>query len=248
VFPHTTLAGAGTQIAAVAKAVVASGCDEVLALGVLHGARRCDADLVKAARAGDAAVLQRLRRVHGPGAQGDENFWAEEFSLDSFSALLETAARIAGKPVPRVHARYPFLVGDKPDDLPGLDELRRMAERGCALVATTDPIHHGIGYGTPPAESFDHDLDLARKWAKAQIEIQFAHLGQTQFPEFQSHAAAVKSDFRDPGPVMATLLEPEFRFNIHDLKLVDYAAIQSVGAPTWVAAALVEVRRPSPSA
>jgi hypothetical protein len=37
-------------------------------------------------------------------------------------------------------------------DLPGIDELQALLAAGAALVATADPIHHGAGYGTAPAE------------------------------------------------------------------------------------------------
>ena len=54
VFPHTRLEATGDMVAAVALAVVRSGCEEVLALGVLHGAWVEDAELVRRAREGDA--------------------------------------------------------------------------------------------------------------------------------------------------------------------------------------------------
>src|SRR5438477_1395435 len=88
IFPHTRLAESGHLIAAVAKAVVESGADTVLALGVLHGAREQDAQRVNAARAGDAAAIEALRGAHGPGVAGDGGLWAEEFSLDNFAMLL----------------------------------------------------------------------------------------------------------------------------------------------------------------
>lgn len=43
VFPHTYLRGAGQFVAGVARAVVRSGCSDVIALGVLHNAREVDA-------------------------------------------------------------------------------------------------------------------------------------------------------------------------------------------------------------
>src|SRR3954469_6429375 len=75
IFPHTRLSASGHLIAAAANAVIASRCDLVLALGVLHGRDRGD---------------QRLRTIHGTDVE------AEEFSLDNFQALLEVAAKRAG--------------------------------------------------------------------------------------------------------------------------------------------------------
>ena len=125
VFPHTRLEATGDMVAAVALAVVRSGCEEVLALGVLHGARVEDAELVQRARTeGNAEARALFRRVHGPGVAGDAGRWMEEFSLDGFCVLVELAARWLRKTAPRVICRYPFLVGETPEDLPGMEELR----------------------------------------------------------------------------------------------------------------------------
>ena len=43
IFPHTKVADSGHMPAAVARAVVESGCETVLAIGVLHGGREVDA-------------------------------------------------------------------------------------------------------------------------------------------------------------------------------------------------------------
>ena len=55
----------------------------------------------------------------------DAGYWSEEFSLDNFVALVELAAKRANKRAPKVTARYPFLVGEAPGDLPGIDDCRR---------------------------------------------------------------------------------------------------------------------------
>ncbi len=126
IFPHTRAEVTGTFVAAAAKAVAESGADEVLAIGVLHGApspKRC---------------------VHLPS-----EITKDEFSLDAFEALLAIAnAKV------RVHARYPLHVGTNPSDLEGIDEVARLAER-MPVVATCDPIHHGEGYGDPPEKTCD---------------------------------------------------------------------------------------------
>src|SRR5437764_11304364 len=109
IFPHTKLADSGHMPAAVARAVVESGCETVLAIGVLHGGREADADLVRAARSGEKSAVERLRRVHSPGVSGDRGIWQEEFSLDGFLSLLSAAQEVLAKPAPRVVCRYPFL-------------------------------------------------------------------------------------------------------------------------------------------
>ena len=151
-FPHTRLETSGELAGAAALAAVRSGCDTVLALGVLHGARVQDAALVREARAGNGPARRALRRVHGPGVPGDGGRWEEEFSLDGFCALLAAAAEREGRPPPRVVRRFPFLTGENPADLPGLDGLLAVRAEGVFLVATADPIHHGVGYDTPAPE------------------------------------------------------------------------------------------------
>jgi hypothetical protein len=239
VFPHTMLAASGHLVAAVALAVVRSGADEVLALGVLHGARERDAALVQAARAGESGARATLRRVHPAEAPS----CAEEFSLDAFSALLLVAARAEGKPPPRVHARYPFLVGAHPETVPGVDEVARMAER-MPLVATTDPIHHGAGYGTPPSERRAADDDATHAWARGWIESQLSALAEGRWSAFARLADELRSDFRDDGPVLAQVLRARGRQDplqtaIAELTLVDYAAALGAERPTWVAAPLM---------
>ncbi len=149
VVPHTRIEVTGNQIATAVSTVLASDVERVLALGVLHGARRCDRDQVTAARNGDPEARSALRGVHD-----ESGLAAEEFSLDGFVHVLGLACDHVGRRV-EVVCRYPFLVGDDPASLPGIDELERFIDDGALLVATTDPIHHGHAYGTPPHECLD---------------------------------------------------------------------------------------------
>jgi hypothetical protein len=238
IFPHTRLELSGELIAASARAVIDAGADEVLALGVLHGARECDAELVRAARAGDTRARERLRRVHGPGVANDGGYCQEEFSLDSFKVLVDLAARRAGRRAPKIIERYPFLTGDSPHDLPGIDELRETLKRGAALVATTDPVHHGTGYGTPRDELLPLNDAKTVAVARESIDYGFGLLGQRKFTAFLQHAKEVHSDFRDDGPVLAELLDGFERVELVDLKLVDYSDVVGEEPPTWVAAGL----------
>ena len=243
IFPHTHLRSSGELTAAVARACVLSGRDEVLALGVLHGAREEDAPLVARARAGDAHARRALRGLHGPGGHT-----SEEFSLDGFAALLEVAAEVAGKKPPRLVERYPFLVGPTAGDLPGFEELIRLRERGAALVATADPIHHGAGYGTPAASHVRRDAGAA--FARATIERGLGLLAKLDFEGFLADAQEAKSDFRDPGPVLATLLAREgvLSAEVLEVDLADYASTLGADDPTWVAGALTCLEsRPEPS-
>jgi hypothetical protein len=220
VVPHTRFEVTGGQIATAVANVLASGADRVLALGVLHRAR-----------GGDAA----LRGVHT-----EDGLAAEEFSLDGFVELLGSAADRAGRHI-EVVRRYPFLVGDDPASLPGLDELEQLVSDGALLLATTDPIHHGHAYGTPPGECLDPDDPDTTDIARSMIDAQFGALSAHRFSDFAALTECHRSDFRDTGPVMAHLVGRAFTPTVHDLALVDYSDALDAPAPSWVAGALVTV-------
>ena len=239
IFPHTKLSASGELIAAAALAAVHSRRDEVVMLGVLHGARTIDRERVKRARSGDAECLKQLRRVHGPELAGDEKIWSEEFSLDAFTELVELAARLEGVRAPKLLAHYPFLVGADPLTLPGLDELKSRVRGGAGIVATTDPVHYGVGYG---AEStLARTSPEAAAFATAAIEKQFACLAERNYAEFLKQCETARSDFRDPGPVLAEIRggSRALKLRIHELRLVNYADTLNAPEPTWVAGALM---------
>jgi hypothetical protein len=233
VIPHTRIEVTGNQIASAVATVLASDADRVLALGVLHGARRADRALVAAARAGDHDARAALRRVHN-----EDGLAAEEFSLDGFVEVLTLAANRAGRSV-EVVRRYPFLVGDDPASLADVDELERIVAGGALLVATTDPIHHGHAYGTSPADCLDADDPETIETARSVIEDQLAALSDHRFGDFAQLTEQHRSDFRDTGPVVAHLVGRGFQSEIHDLSLVDYAGVLDAASPSWVAGALI---------
>jgi hypothetical protein len=227
VFPHTRLTHSGRMLASVAKAAARTR-REVLALGVLHGAREGDAERVRRARAGDVTAIGELRGIHD-----ERGLAAEEFSLDAFRALYERACHREGM-TPRLNMRYPFLVGDHPDDLPGLRELPRDA----VLVGTADPVHHGVGYAT--AEARDESAPDTAADARARIEEQLDALARGAFGDFARLCSRDLSDFRDVGPLLA-LLRPGAVWTLEDLVLVDYSDVLASPRPTWVAAGRIRV-------
>ena len=188
VFPHTRLAVSGAIVAAVAKAVARTRRD-VLPLGVLHDIAGGNAEMVAKARADDPEARRILRGVH------DESGYAsEEFSLDGFRELHARACAREGTTV-RISTRFPFLVGDRPDDLPGLEELGRLA-KDAVIVATADPIHHGVGYETPEAR--DETIAETKAFARARIEEQWALSPAPSLPSSPGSACAI-------APTSATL-------------------------------------------
>ena len=236
VVPHTRIELTGHQIASAVSTVLASGADRVLALGVLHGARRIDHSRVTAARAGDPDEVEGLRRVHD-----EVGLASEEFSLDGFVEMLALAADRAGRRIDVVR-RYPFLVGDDPASLPGVDELERLMADGALLVATTDPIHHGHAYGTPTDRCLDPDDPSTMAAARSAIDDQLDALSDHRFVDFAQLVERDRSDFRDTGPVLAHLVGTGFTSDLHDIALVDYSDPLDAPTPSWVAAALVSIR------
>ncbi len=226
IFPHTRLSASGHIVAAAALAVIESGCESVLALGVLHlGERRGD---------------RSLRGIHGPGAPFDKGIWRDEFSLDNFEALLGVAARRAGRPAPELIARYPFLAGEFPETLPGFDELLALADGNAGLVATADMIHHGVGYGTPEKMWRADTYPTTAGWVTREIQRQLAALRRKNFSAFLSKCETAHSDFRDSGPVLAALFSSRVKSSVLDVTLVDYSDVLNAEKPTWVAATLAK--------
>jgi hypothetical protein len=199
IFPHTRLEITGTQVGAVVKAIVASGAEDVLAIGVLHG------DSV-----------------------------ADEFSLDAFGAMLALASEMASRTPPRVHEIFPTSPDEDVHDLSGHVHM--------PIVATADPIHHGIGYGTPAQDALAASSAEAIAFARDSIDVQLRALAAHDFDAFKSECARVRSDFRKSGPVLARFLGRDFSFDVIDLALVDYGDALSAAAPTWVAGALVSIK------
>jgi len=234
VIPHTRIEVTGDQIASAVATVLASDAERVLALGVLHGARRADRELVAAARAGEGNARAAARGVHD-----EDGLAAEEFSLDGFVEMLTLAADAAGRRSIDVVCRYPFLAGDDPASLAGIDELERIFGDGALLVATTDPIHHGHAYGTPAADCLHADDPATMISARSAIEDQLAALSDHRFDEFADLTDQHRSDFRDTGPVLTHLIGRGFQSEIHDLSLVDYAGVLDAPSPSWVAGALI---------
>lgn len=235
VIPHTRIEMTGDQIASAVATVLASGADRILALGVLHGGRREDRDRVAAARAGDHNAIAELRGVHR-----EDGLAAEEFSLDGFVEMLTLAADHGRRSIDVVR-RYPFLAGDEPESLAGLDELERLVASGALLVATADPIHHGHAYGTAPADCLDAADPATIAHARHAIERQLTALADHRLADFRALTEMHRSDFRDTGPVTALLVGPGFDPVVHDVSLVDYAQVLDAPSPSWVAGALITV-------
>lgn len=238
VFPHAGVLECGHQIAAVVQACLDSGADRVTVVSVLHAFT----DEMEEARvrvaAGEAPAQWPFWGIQGPGMSGREE-WRRDHALMSFRHFWEAEIDRRGIRGPEVIERYPYLAGGKPERLPGIDELARLAENA-VIVSTADAFHHGVGYGDPPERSFHPDeggLDLARRTIEEGMET----LGRGDYWGYNQHCVRAKSDGRDAGQVFRYLRGP-MAGRIVDLTYSDASELYRQPKPTWVAAALMEWR------
>lgn len=193
VFPQAGVFDCGHQIAAVVHACLDSGADRVIVLSALHAF----SDEMQAARVDVAAGGDPARwpfwGVWGPGVAGREE-WRDDHSLISFRHFWAAETKRRGIAGPAVVERYPYLAGGRPERLPGLEALARLAQDS-VMVSTADPFHHGIGYGDPPDRARDPlagGLDLARATIVEGLEV----LGRGDYAGYEQHCVRAKSDGR----------------------------------------------------
>jgi len=236
VFPHAGVLDCGHQIAAVVHDCLDSGADRVIVVSVLHAF----SDEMEQARirvaAGEDPSQFPFWGIQGPGIPGREE-WRHDHVLISFRHFWAAETKRRGVQGPQVIERYPYLAGGKPERLPGIDELARLAE-DAVVVSTADAFHHGLGYGDPPEKSLHPEeggLDLARRTIQAGMEI----LARGDYWGYNQHCVSAKSDARDAGQVFRYLRGP-MRGRILDLTYSDASELYHQPKPTWVAAALME--------
>jgi len=176
----------------------------------------------------------------------------------NFMFLWEKEIERRGIKPPELIVRYPYLAGGKPEILPGIEELQAIA-KDAVVVATTDAFHHGIGYrerrspvldyrersslttGEPPEQALYPEqggLELARQRINEGLEI----LGRGDYWGYNQHCVSAKSDGRDVGQVVRYLLGP-LEGRILDLTYTDTTDMYNAPPPTWVAAALIEMKK-----
>ena len=236
VFPHAGVLDCGHQIAAVVQAALDSGADRVIVVSVLHAFTDEMEDARIRVANGEDPAQWGFWGIQGPGIEGREE-WRGDHALMSFRHFWAAETKRRGVRGPEVIERYPYLAGGKPENLPGMEELARLAE-DAVIVSTADAFHHGIGYGDPPEKSFFPEqggLDLARKTIEEGMEI----LGRGDYWGYNQHCVRAKSDARDAGQVFRYLRGP-MQGRIRDLTYSDASELYRQPKPTWVAAALME--------
>ncbi len=241
IFPHAGLRASGHQIAAAVHACLDSGASRVLAIGVLHALTPELQDARVRVANGADVTKEKHWGIQGPGLAGREE-WKDEFSLLDFQFLWETECQRRGIQGPELILRYPYLAGGKPEILPGMAELQEITKdtKNTVVVSTADMFHHGIGYGEPKEVALYPDnggLGLARKRIEEGLKI----LQAGDYWGYNQHCVLAKSDGRDAGQVVRYLLG-SLQSKLVDLTYADTTAMYNAAAPTWVAAALVELQ------
>lgn len=226
----------GHQIAAVVNACLDSGADRVVVVSVMHAFTDEMEDARRRVAAGEDSARWPFWGIQGPGIPGRDE-WRGDHALVSFRHFWEAETRRRGIKGPEVTERYPYLAAGKPERLPGIDALARLAA-GAVLVSTADAFHHGIGYGDPPGKALhphEGGLELARRTIDEGMEI----LGRGDYWGYNQHCVGAKNDARDAGQVFR-YLRGAMRGRILDLTFTDTTELYRQPKPTWVAAALME--------
>jgi hypothetical protein len=239
IFPHISLEKCGHHIAAAVHACLDSGADRVLAIGVLHALTQ---DLqearVRVAQGADV-TKEAAWGIQGEGLNGRDE-WQNEFSLLNFLFLWEQEVKRRGVKPPQLLVRYPYLAGGRPHLLPGIEELKAIA-RDAVVVGTADPFHHGIAYNDPPEKSFmpnEGGLELARN--RINEGLMLLKLGD--YWGYNQHCVDAKSDARDMGQTMRYLYGA-MDGTILELQWEDMTVEYNKPAPSWVAGALIEMKK-----
>lgn len=236
VFPHVNVGDCGQHVAATVHACLDSGADRVLVISVLHAfTDAMEQARINVANGGDPGK-EVSWGIWGPGIEGNQA-WQGDHALISFRHFWQAETKRRGIKGPDVIERFPYLAGGKPEMLPGIDELAKLAE-DAVIVSTADPVHHGIAYGDPPEKSYYPDetgLAVARK----TIEAGMALLEKGDYWGYNQHCVEAKSDARDAGQVFRYLRGP-MTGKILDMTYSDASELYKQPEPSWVAAPLIE--------
>lgn len=241
-FPHTFLSQCGYQIAAAVHAVLDSGADQALLLGVLHPMT-------------ESLMQARSKELNKEDISNELSYGIfgldidpygclnKEFSLDLFKILLDFEVKRRGIRPPKIIERYPSLVNRDPSNLPSIKELQQIA-RESVIVATDDMCHHGLGYGVSLETAYQID-EKGYQFAKNWIEEGYEFLKKDDYDSYYFHWMNPLA-IGDPTDTTIALKYPLGETSIHilDLKLVDVSSLfEDDISPSWVAATLVKFNK-----
>ena len=279
-FPHTYLEHAAPLHAHVIRALRAANVRRVVALGVLHGAFLPPPfhDTYRLATAPEGAsstaAFAQLRGGFMPAEPswptpfGSLPLWhvrgqdtsvlrrdrrgllANEYSLDTFLALVRLESEIASLPPLQV---LPLFVGPTraPEDgaLTTADALasalKKLVTADSAVVATGDLVHYGAIYRPlDPALAGQRVEDAERHFRdRTQRTLDLALRHGDQETAYRHCVDDLASDQRYILPVIAALLGIPAAARIVSFTLSDYSGILETPPPCWVASALVVFHR-----
>lgn len=242
VFPHTFLSQCGYQIAAAVHAILDSGTDQALVLGVLHPMTESLMQARSKELNEEDISNEPSRGIFGPDIDPN-GCLSKEFSLDLFKILFDFEVQRRGIRPPKLIERYPSLVNRNPANLPNIKELQKIA-KDAVIVATDDMCHHGIGYGVSPENAYQID-ENGYRFAKKLIEDGYELLKRDDFNGYFLHwmNPLGVGDPTDTTIVLKYLLR-NASMDILDLKLVDVSSLfENDISPSWVATTLVKFNK-----
>lgn len=269
-FPHTAIAFSGPLQARVVAGLLRANVRRVIVLGVLHG---IGVEAIQTARDASALPEDRrraFREVCGgffPCADAWETpfgavqrtlpdgckteilredvkgYLIDEFSLDTFFAILQLAAEWMRIEPPEV---VPLYVGVVRHPLTGEFEvahqmghwLRQAWTDDTAIVATGDVVHYGTAYGSTLLEA---ELpELVRRFRRQLAEtLDMALAARDWSAAYIASRDRLKSDQRELLPVLSALLGEGASAEILSFTLSNYAPIVDTPPPCLVASALI---------
>jgi len=240
-FPHVHLADCGPFTAAVVHACLNTDADRILAVSVLHPfTDEMENARLRVATGASRAEDEPLRGIFGPGLEhaNDTRTWEKDHALYGFRRLLAEEAQRRGIKPPQLIERYPYLTGEHPETLPGIQELAEIA-KDAVVISTADHCHHGVGYGDERQNALYFDESGIAE-IRHRIEAGLTLLDEKQYLAYNRHCFEVtRSDWRDAGPVLHHLLGP-LHSTVIDIIPSDFSTgIYNAPTPTWVAGALV---------
>ncbi|MBU1049517.1 hypothetical protein KKG90_05770 [Candidatus Bipolaricaulota bacterium] len=273
-FPHTAIDYSGPLQTRVASWLYGHGFKRVITLGVMHGSLvplyRIAADDCaphaerEAAYANlSGAFLPAIDRVMTPFGTlsvtdlGDApesairfdhaNLLKDEFSLDTFHAILRLAADVYRlDPLPVT----PMYVGMTRHPLTSsLDSAERLGrwlydhwDDETAIVTTADVVHYGAFYGSKSDDGAASSLESSfLRQLETLLELAFER-GNVE-DAFVMARDDLKADHREILPPLVCLLGKGAPSVVEAFSLSDYADILDTAPPCLVASALIAYKR-----
>jgi len=272
-FPHTRLDAAGPIDAEVVASLYRTGIKRIFALGVLHSGAIPAYSVALDESAADVERTEAFRVVEGtfavdansagletpfglqPVAVPDETagilrvdragLLRDEFSLDTFLAILRLGSDVLGRPPIPVE---PLFVGMTRHAVTGAFDvarstahwLRARLSPATAVVATGDLVHFGSGYGIPSGFPIADGGGLERRLRIEVSETLSLALRDGDLEgAYRRSKDVLRNDQREILPVIAEFLGRASRFEIVRFDVTDYADLLEVSRPCVVASALV---------